>query len=171
MQFKYFRVNFNTPIEECKKQYRELLFKHHPDLGGDDDVMKQVNAEWDYLKGHNYNIHVTKDGSVYTDERQDVPDEVTERFAAIINELIKFDGVGIEICGSFIWLSGNTYEYRKEIKDLGFKWARRKKMWYMAPTKHRRTGREWSMDEIRTKYGSKTVTEGAEDTKQLLLMA
>ena len=44
-------------------------------------------------------------------------------------------------------------------------------MWYMAPTKHRRTGREWSMDEIRTKYGSKTVTEGAEDTKQLLLMA
>jgi len=119
-----------------------------------------VNSEWDYLSKHNFNIHEDKDGNVYTDWNQDVPDDVTQRFAAIINAVINLDGVGIEICGSFIWLDGNTYEYREVIKALGFKWARRKKKWYMAPKKYRKSGTEWSMSEIRMRYGSHVITEG-----------
>lgn len=171
MQFKYFRVDYRTSIEECKKQYRKLVFQHHPDRGGDDDAMKQVNAEWEYLRKHNFNIHMTKDGSVYTDHRQTVPDEVTEHFAAIINALVKLDGIVIEICGSFIWLSGETYEYRKALKALGFKWARRKKMWYMAPPNYRKSGPEMTMNEIRMHYGSKMVTEAVEREELPALMA
>lgn len=155
MQFKYFRVDYRTPIEECKKQYRKLVFQYHPDRGGDDD----------------FNIHMTKEGSVYTDHRQTVPDEVTERFAAIINALVKLDGIIIEICGSFIWLSGETYEYRKALKALGFKWARRKKMWYMAPPNYRKSGPEMTMNEIRMHYGSKMVTEAVEREELPALMA
>ena len=171
MQFKYFRVDFNTPIEECKKQYRKLVFEHHPDRGGDEEAMKRVNSELDYLKTHNFNIHVSKEGSVYTNHSQTVPDDVTERFAAIINALVRLDGITIEICGSFIWISGETYEYRKALKALGFKWACRKKMWYMAPSTYRKTGRELSMDEIRVRYGSRMVTNNAEQEEQLALMA
>ena len=161
MLFEYFKVDFQTSIEECKRQYRKLCMRWHPDRpNGDLKAMQKVNSEWDYLSKHNFNIHEDKDGNVYTDWNQDVPDDVTQRFAAIINAVINLDGVGIEICGSFIWLDGNTYEYREAIKALGFKWARRKKKWYMAPKKYRKSGTEWSMSEIRMRYGSHVITEG-----------
>ena len=69
--------------------------------------------EWDWRKKHNYDIHEASNGAVYTDGRQCAPDDVTERFAALIDALIRLDGIGIEVCGSFIWLSGNTYEWCK----------------------------------------------------------
>ena len=160
MHFKFFTADFRTPIEEVKKQYHKLVLKFHPDRGGDENTMKRINAEWDYLKKHNYNIHKTKDGSTYTDDSQWSPDDLTERFVAIIEALMKLEGVGIEICGSFIWLDGNTREYKDTIKSLGFKWASRKKKWYAAPSGWKKHGREWKMDEIRGHYGSKIVVEG-----------
>ena len=172
MRFVWFKADFRTPIEEVKKQYRKLVMEHHPDRGGSEEDMKAINAEWDWFKKHNYNIHQTKDGSVYTDERQDVPDEVTERFAWLINVLIAMEGVGIEICGSFIWLSGNTKPYKEVLKALGFRWARKKRMWYIAPTSYRKRGGERTMEEIRGWYGSYTVTHGHKvKDEQLLLMA
>lgn len=168
MQFTYFKANFQTPIDECKRQYHKLVLMHHPDRGGSEEAMKRVNAEWDYLKRHNFNVKTSKQGSVYTDERQDVPDEVTERFADIIGVVIGFEGVGIEICGSFIWLSGNTYEYRDQIKALGFKWARRKRMWFLAPKEWKNRGTEWSMGRIRLVHGSQIVTEGQTSSRGLL---
>ena len=38
-----------TTIEEAKKLYRELAKQHHPDKGGDVEIMKQVNNEYDFL--------------------------------------------------------------------------------------------------------------------------
>ena len=161
MRFEYFKVDFQTSIEECKRQYRKLCMRWHPDRpNGDLKAMQTVNSEWDYLQKHNYNIHEDKEGNVYTDWNQDVPDDLTMKFAAIINALIRLDGVGIEICGSFIWLDGNTYEYRKALKALGFKWASRKKKWYMAPSDYRKSTGEWSMTDIRMRYGSHVVTDG-----------
>lgn len=163
MKFEYFKATWRTPIEDCKEQYRELAMKHHPDRGGTFEAMCKVNEEWDWLSKHNYNIHRGMDGQIYTDERQDIPDEVTSKYAALINALIRLDGVGIEICGSFIWLSGDTYRWRGPIKALGFKYSRNKKMWYMAPSKRRGRNNNWSMDRIRMAHGSYTVTEGAEE--------
>lgn len=162
MQFKYFNATWQTPIEDAKKQYHKLVLKYHPDRGGSEEVMVQVNAEWDWLRKHNYNIHRDMEGQVYTDERQDVPDEVTEKYSALINALIRLDGVGIEICGSFIWLSGDTYRWKDALKALGFKWSRNKKMWYMSPTKRRGRNNNWSIERIRAAHGSYVVTEGEE---------
>lgn len=171
MEFKFFNVNFNTPIEECKRQYHELVKRYHPDLGGDEEKLKAVNAEWKYLQSHNYNVHEDKNGNVYTDERQEAPDDVTERFADILSALVRMDGVGIEVCGSFIWLSGNTRPHKDEIKKLGFKWASKKKLWYLAPSSWRKTGRNWSMERIRERHGSLVVTEGQTDGRNALVLA
>lgn len=44
---KYFK-NVKS-FEELKKQYKELLKKHHPDNGGDVEAMKEINVQFDSL--------------------------------------------------------------------------------------------------------------------------
>lgn len=158
MKFKYFKADHLTTIEEAKRQYHKLCVKLHPDMGGSYEKFVEMGAEWEYLQKHNYNIHETAEGSTYTDWNQETPDEVTSKFADIIEQLIHMEGVEIEICGSFIWLGGNTYDHRAEIKGMGFKWAPKKKRWYLAPKDWKKKGhRELTMGEIREAYGSQRV--------------
>lgn len=171
MKFQYFKAGWDTTIEEAKRQYHKLVVENHPDLGGSDEALTQINLEWDYLKAHNFNVHESMSGSVYTDENQDMPDEVTQRFDKIINALIALDGVGIEICGSFIWLSGETYQWKELLKGLGFKWARKKKRWFLAPQRKGKRNNDWSMERIRARHGSLVVTEAPKRRETMLLTA
>lgn len=163
IEFKFFkpmrgRTIFQTPIEEVKRQYKKLALKHHPDMGGKLEDMQQVNAEYDVLKKRCYNIHEDQNGNVYTDKNQDAPDDVTDRFKDIIENLIHMEGLEIEICGSFLWVGGNTREHKEELKDMRFRWASKKKRWFLAPQGWRKKGhKELSMDEIRNNYGSQKI--------------
>jgi curved DNA-binding protein CbpA len=159
MRFQYFKADHTTTIEDAKKQYYKLCMRWHPDVkGGDEEAMKQVNAEWDYLRKHNYNIHQSRDGGTYTDWTQDVPDDVTEQFADIISKLVTLAGLEIEICGSWLWVGGNTREHKADLKNLGMRWASKKKMWYKAPKNWKRKSRhELTMNEIRDRFGSQMV--------------
>jgi len=47
MYNKYFE-NIST-LEELRKQYKELLKLHHPDNGGNLEIMQEINAEYDRL--------------------------------------------------------------------------------------------------------------------------
>lgn len=38
-----------TTLEELKAEYRRLALLHHPDVGGDEEAMKAINAEYDRL--------------------------------------------------------------------------------------------------------------------------
>lgn len=171
MKFEYFNANFQTPIEDCKKQYLKLAQKYHPDHGGSDEAMKKINDEWMWLKRNNSHIHRDMNGGIYSDETQDSPDEVTEKFASVINALIRLDGVAVEICGSFIWLSGDTYRWKDALRALGFKWSRRKRMWYMAPNKKRHYSHDWSMERIRAHHGSYVVVKPVHKDERNLLPA
>lgn len=159
MTFKYFKADHTTTIEETKKQYYRLCMRWHPDRpNGDLEVMKAVNAEFDYLKKHNYNIHESKEGGTYTDWNQDMPDDVTDAFADIISQLVTMAGIEIEICGSWLWVGGNTREHKDALKAMGMRWASKKMRWYKAPKDWKRKNhRELSMDEIRSKFCSQHV--------------
>ena len=41
-----FFKNIET-LEDLKKAYRKLAVEHHPDKGGDPEIMKQVNAAYE----------------------------------------------------------------------------------------------------------------------------
>jgi len=141
-------------LEQLKKAYRKLAFKHHPDNGGNEEEMKTVNSQYAKLFEILKNIHVNAQGEKYTKETNETP----EQFISIINELIRFEGILIEIIGSFIWVSGNTKPYKEQLKEMGFKWSSNKTSWYLAPEGYKRRNRQtYSMEEIRNMYGSQEV--------------
>jgi curved DNA-binding protein CbpA len=140
-----------TTLEELKSTYRNLAKKFHPDKGGCLETMKTINAEYDRLFPKLKDIHKNKDGETYTKENAETPDY----FKNLINELMKFEGVVIEIIGCFVWLSGNTKPYKDQIKALNFKWHTKKLVWYLPPEDYRKRSRKnYDLDEIRSMYGT-----------------
>jgi curved DNA-binding protein CbpA len=146
----YFNPTPRT-LEELKKQYRELAMQHHPDMGGSDEAMKVVNAEYDALFPKLKNMHQTKNGETYERETAEAP----EYFKDLINELMRFDGIIVEVIGSFIWLTGNTKPYKDRLKALNLKWHMKKSAWYLAPEDYKKRSRKnYELDEIRAMYGT-----------------
>ena len=142
--------------EELKKLYKKLAMLHHPDRGGDPETMKAINAEYELLFARLKDTHATRDGKTYTAE---IPtSETPEHYVNIVEKLIHCNGITIEICGSFIWIQGDTKPYRELLKNLGFRWNQNKRSWYLPPVGyHRRSHRILDMVEIRALYGSEKV--------------
>jgi len=150
--------------EELKKAYRAWAKKLHPDLGGDAEEFKVMQAEYERMWEHLKNVHKTAEGETYTKETDETPQE----FINTINVLIRLEGVYVEICGNWIWASGNTQPYKETLKGLKFKWAHKKRAWYFhSEPYHKRSRRELSLDEIRDMFGSQSYTTKAEEEKKL----
>lgn len=158
---KYFK-NISI-LEELRKQYKELLKTHHPDNGGDVGTMQEINAEYDSLfkalkRQHEESESRNAAGNSNSDNTK-YDFEADEKLREVLSRIICFAGINIEICGSWIWLSGNTYNYKAALKSIGFFWANKKKMWYWHSPEEtvRRAKKPVNMEFIRTKYGSKKV--------------
>lgn len=142
----------NVTLDQVKTAYRKACAKYHPDRNPAGlEMMKAVNAAMDMLKGLDWSQDVTVEDSDNNN--------YGESLNNALNAVVGLEGIEIEICGSWVWLSGNTYPYKDAIKSAGFKWASAKKRWYFRPaewasTKARGT---MSMDQIREVHGSTTV--------------
>lgn len=166
---KYLNDNIKT-LEELKKEYHRLCFKLHPDVGGSDEAMKQLNAEYEILFERVKRIHVNKDGETYERDTEETPEE----FQTLIAELLKLDNITIEIIGCFVWVAGDNKPHKEKLKELGFKWHNKKKCWYKSPEGYRRWGGgEYSMDDIRGMYKSVKVQrqQQQQDERQQLAAA
>lgn len=127
-------------INEAKKVYKTLAKKLHPDVGGSEEEFKILNAVYNDFIEHK--IHFSNESKI---------DLELEK---IISQILHFENITIELIGSWIWVSGNTKEVKDKLKELNFKWASKKKMWYYGEMKGRNP-KQKSMDEIKGKYGSK----------------
>ena len=162
---KYFN-NCKT-AEELKKEYRKLVMKLHPDIiGGDGEGFNEMRNEYEKLWERLKNVHENSKGETYTATKETA--ETPQDFIHIMNVLITLNDIEVEICGSWIWVSGNTKEHREILKQLKFKWAHKKQAWYYHTEPYKkRSNRELTLDEIRDMFGSQKYE--AKEEKQPVL--
>lgn len=154
-------------LEDLRKEYRKLAKKLHPDCGGNEAEFKAMSDEYEKVFAEleragrktatNKEAHEKKYDAGLDQEIRD-----------IINKIIHLN-IDIEVCGSWIWCSGNTYTCKDELKANGFKWCSNKKMWAWHPADYvKKSRKSVSMNDIRNLYGSETIKESKkDDTKKL----
>lgn len=156
---KYFAAINN--LEELKREYKRLAMQHHPDRGGDTATMQAINAEYDAAFARLRDVCDSAEDPQSGDTQARATAETAEEFRAIIDILIRMDGIEIELCGRWLWISGNTYVYRDALRSAGCKWASKKHMWYWHPAGEiTNSRRSTPMDRIRRRYGSEIVGTG-----------
>lgn len=155
---KYF--NGVSSLDELKKEYRRLSMLNHPDRGGDIEIMKAINAEHDEL----FEM-LKKQHNASADEFHQTT-ETAEEFRDILEVLMNLDGLEIELCGAWLWISGNTLAHKDALKAAGCGWSSNKKMWYWRHPEN--AGRyhksKSTMTDIRAKYGSERIYGNHQNT-------
>ena len=152
MKKNYFE-NINT-AEELRREFHKLAKELHPDNGGDAEVFKEMKAEFGNAWANVGNTYTNKEGQTYQKEQN----MTAAQFADIIEKMIHWTDCTIEICGSWLWISGNTYSHRAELKALHFGYSSNKKAWYFHEgSYHKKSSRKFNMDDIRSMFGSESV--------------
>lgn len=144
-------------VPGLRQRYRELLKKYHPDNGGDVAVMQEINAEYDRISGEMSRSRLAGEESAAEEEQHDFEADVA--FREVLEAIIGFN-IRIEIIGTWIWCF-DCRAVKDALKQLGFRYAPKKKAWTWHYGEYRRFHRgETPLDEIRAKYGSRTVSRG-----------
>ena len=143
--------NGQYSLSDVKQVYRKLASANHPDKGGSTETMQLINTAFSELCRY-FELNATLDINQET--------ETNHSFDfSFVDTLKTLHGVVIEVCGYWVWLSGNTYPHKETISNLGFKFSGAKKSWYWSPTidtsKYKRGSK--SMKNIRQEFGSKII--------------
>ena len=145
--------------EDVKALYKQLVKELHPDCNLERDttaefqeMQRQYYAAWERLK----NIHVNKDGERYETQKDNTQN--AKEFADIIDKLARYNGISIELCGSWIWVTGDTKPIKDELKALKFRFSPKKTAWYFHSEPYKKTTKKsFNLDEIRNMYGSEQL--------------
>ncbi len=143
-------------LNSLKNEYKRLAKIWHPDINKDPQatsIMQQINNEYEYLL---LNIATMNNSNV---ENDFIDIDLEMEYKEIINKIINFEFVIIELIGSWIWLSGATFPIKNELKEIGFLFAPGKKMWFWRPNELKKSfkSKPQNIIDIRNKYGSKIM--------------
>ncbi len=148
-------------IQEVKKLYRDLALKLHPDRGGNTAAMQDLNAQYEAILSNPF-FRFRKESEERATEESNRSEFI--KYRDIINQIINFEGLVIEIIGDWIWLSGLTFPYRKQLKEIGFLFASKKVMWFYRPAEYKSTNKKpLDIESIRNKYGSARIDTKPDD--------
>lgn len=151
--FKWFR-DCKT-CEEGKQLYHELAKRFHPDNGGTGEELKEIISEFKLWFEKFKNIHTNKEGKTYTAKQE--TSETAEQFIDIINNLSTIPSIDVEMCGDWLWITGNTYPYKEQLKEFGCRWSIGKKKWYWTTDPYMKGYKHPTMTQIRNRYGSENI--------------
>ena len=137
MMSAYF-TNCHT-AEELKQAYKRLARQLHPDCNHDHDTtaeFQRMQAEFESAWNRLKDVHVNKDGETFMD---------------MINALIRIVGIKVELCGSWLWVTGDTRPAKEILNKFKFRWSPNKKAWYFHFGGYKkRSKRKMTLDDIRS---------------------
>lgn len=144
-----------TSQDEIRKRFKELAKAHHPDLGGCVEEMKEINKQYDDVLQGIYQ----KEGKSLSeiDELLKNSQEIREK----LYDILQVYGVVVELCGSWIWITGDTKPVKEKLKDMGCKWSNQKAAWYWHNSEGKRWKgpNKWNLEQIRFRHGSEIIKE------------
>ena len=146
-------VNAKT-LDELKAQYYSLARKHHPDVGGDTEIMQQLNAEYSlrtklFKAGFNVSAPSTDETAPRRNRKnspKENPNATTEwerlgitqdayeayQGVCVLRESERYPfGIVVKIVRGQVQVGGKaTYFYRERLKQLGFLWNSSARYWF-----------------------------------------
>ena len=163
IKMNYFQ-NCHTQ-EEAKAEYRRLALIHHPDReGGDLRTMQEINSQYAaFIANTAKTSEYKRQAAAHAEGKKTAADyhnmdDIAEELRLKIEAALNIPGINVELCGLWVWLTGETKAHREEIKAIGgFHYAPEKMAWYYPAVpsfnRQRRT-----MDEIRSMHGSQAFS-------------
>jgi hypothetical protein len=106
-------------------------------------ALKQVNSEYLELTSR---IDIIVNNEDITDLQKDLALAV-----------IFFEGLNIEIMGSWVWLEGNTKEHKDSIKELGYMFSGKHKKWFSNPAMRKSRPSKKTYQDIKDTYGKRLL--------------
>jgi hypothetical protein len=149
---QYFDTSVIKDIDALKKQYFKLAKKYHPDAGGTTAQFQQLQSEYEKL------LNALLKGSNFTQEQKDNEIELDKAMRAVIDALVGLEGINVELIGKWLWISGNTYPVRTQLKSAGLIFFKKDGVpyWVYKGVESKSRGGT-TMDEIKQKYGAKKI--------------
>ncbi|HEX4948538.1 MAG TPA: hypothetical protein VFZ34_17825, partial [Blastocatellia bacterium] len=147
--------------DELKRTYKHLAREHHPDFGGDLRTMQDINAAFDAACRE----FVPREKPGKSQDYYDWRAGIDEALRAEIEKVITLAGLELEICGAWIWATGNTREHKDTLKANGWKWSKPKTAWYWAGCPSSGRG-NCSLDDIRAMYGSQRINDEQDNARR-----
>lgn len=150
----YFKESIT--VEQIKQTYRELARKFHPDLGGDLELMKLLNAQYlEALKSCDNVKTFTTDNTEYTYKFDaDLENQLIDKIHEFLGK--DFKAVDLLLIGSWLWAVGSTKEVKEELKGMSFKYHSVKKCWFYHVGKWHGKGSKTDLNDLASKYGYKS---------------
>ncbi len=121
------------------------------------EMMNTINADYDML------MIVFRDAMLAEAVKEKEKEKVKEKLTVSekikeLQEKVDPSGLHLEICGTWLWVTGKTYQVKDTLKELGFRYSANKMSWYYRQEDDRSPNQEpIPLDLIREKYGSSVV--------------
>lgn len=142
------KPKFNTR-DAVKEAWRERIKEVHPDLHPELDrqLAQTINVAYEMLMSNFGKWSCNQKSTEFS---------VSEELLKVYHKIAHYKGLEFEICGVWLWVTGDTWQYKTELKKHGLKFAKKKASWFWAPpeTKKRKRRTSWTMQKIRSRYGS-----------------
>lgn len=154
-------------LTELKSAYLKFALEYHPDHGGETSVFQMIGNLYEkfmeVLKNA-WNKNADDEAETARNEGRQArvrhTYEMPKDFVNVVTELLKMEGVEIELCGRWLWISGNTKPFSARLKELGCKWSPKKKMWSWHGKEEASLGfGMYNMRQIRNIYGSSRIVK------------
>lgn len=164
-------------LDEASKLYKALAIKNHPDHGGDLRTMQDINGQYaEFCASFTNRSERARQQKAHSQGRKTAADyhdidgvteELRRRIEWALNNLPA--DVMVELCGLWVWLTGNTKPVKEDIKQagLGFTFSGSKQAWYYAgvPSFNKK---RMNLDEIRGLHGSTTFARKQQEERESL---